>query len=180
MMAEYLGDGIISIKSDVDEAMKFFQNMNVSEKSISKAMLRAVGKGGNRAIRKGYRAVLNKRTGKLYKSIRFTPSSDGKKGWFYNTASSGKRTAKDGRDARYGYMLASGYTIEPKMAHKWLTFMADGKWHKVKQVRVNAKDYTEGPIDRYMASGDCDRSIDKELQKQIKKIERKLGVNDGQ
>lgn len=60
-MAEYLGDGIVSVKADLKEALDFFANLSVSEKTISKSVLRTVGQGGRKAMRQGYNAVLNKR-----------------------------------------------------------------------------------------------------------------------
>lgn len=165
-MAQYLGDGLVSVKADVDEALKFFENLSVSEKTISKAILRSVGQGGRKAMRKGYNAVLNKRTGKLYKSLQYKVYRNGKTLVFTNDADSGKRTAKDGRIARYGFMLASGYTIE----------RTTKSGEKV-SITVKPRDFAEGPIDRFMRSQDCDERIEKAIDKQITKIEKKLGVN---
>ena len=38
------------------------------------------------------------------------------------------------------------------------------------------KDFMEGPLNRYMDSGDLKDRIDKAFQKQLDKIEKKLGV----
>lgn len=178
-MARYLGNGIVDVEADVQQALKFFENLNVSEKSITKSVLRGIGTGGKKAMKQGYNAVLRKRTGALYKSLKYYFYKNGKSIVFSNSASSEKRTAKDGRVARYGFMLASGYEIEPKQAHKWLTFQVDGKWVKVKKVKVLARDFTEGPVERFVNSSECDNRIDKELQRQVSRIERKLGVSNG-
>ena len=172
---EQIGSGIISIRADVDECVMFFDNLGKSEKSISKAIMTEVGKGGKQAAKKNYPSVLNKRTGKLFKSIVYKTYKNGKTVIFSANADSGKKTSKDGRLARYGYMLASGYTITAKK-DGWLTFFADNEWHKVKEVTVTARDFMEKPIDRYMDSGELRQRIDKAFDKQLEKVAKKLGV----
>ena len=97
-------------------------------------------------------------------------------GSFYSYIS-GKKTSKDGRIARYGYMLASGYSITAKDPHKYLTFNINGKWVKKKSVTVAPRDFMEEPIDRYMMSGDLKARIDKAFDKQLEKVAKKLGVS---
>ena len=171
---QQLGNGIISIRADVDKCVMFFDGLGKSEKSISKAIMTEVGKGGKQAAKKNYPSVLNKRTGKLFKSIVYKTYKNGKTVIFSANADSGKKTSKDGRLARYGYMLAAGYDIEAKK--DWLTFFADGKWHKVKHVHVDARDFMEKPINRYMDSGELKNRIDKAFDKQVEKVAKKLGV----
>ena len=173
-MAQQIGEGIISIKADVDQCIMFFDGLGMSEKSVSKAIMTEVGKGGKKASKSNYPGILHKRSGNLFKSIKYKTYKNGKTVIFSANADSGKKTAKDGRIARYGYMLASGYDIYAKK--DWLTFFADGKWHKVKHVHVDARDFMEKPIDRYMDSGELKQSMDKAFDKQLQKLEKKLGV----
>lgn len=172
-MAEIIGDGIVSIKADVKECVDFFENLAVSEKSVSKAIMRSVGQGGRRAVKRNYPTVLKKRTGELYKSIKYKVYRSGGSVVITNSAQTDKHTSKDGRVARYGFMLASGYTIEAKKK-SYLTFNVNGKWVKVKQVTVHEKDFTEGPVNRYLDSSTCTEDIDKAFQKQIDRVEKKL------
>ena len=86
---------------------------------------------------------------------------------FTNSADSGKKTAKDGRTARYGFMLASGYTIEPKDKGKTLTFQINGKWVRKYSVTVQPKDFVEAPVERYFSSHDCEERMEKAAQKQV-------------
>ncbi len=157
---EKLGQGIISIKADVIECVRFFDGLDVSEKSITKGIMSQVGQGGRLAARKSYPTILHKRTGKLFKSIKYKVYKNGQTVIFSANADSGKRTAKDGRLARYGYMLASGYTI--KRGDKTIT--------------VEPRDFMERPIDRFMDSHDAKERMDKAFDKQLKKLEKKLGV----
>ena len=117
-MAEFIGQGIISVKADVDECLRFFDGLGKSEKSVTKAIMTQVGIGGRLAARKHYPSVLSKKSGKLYKSIKYKVYKNGKNVVFSADAVSGKKTSKDGRIARYGYMLASGYSITAKDPHK--------------------------------------------------------------
>lgn len=167
-MAQYIGNGIISIKADVDECLRFFDGLGASDKTISKAIGTQVGQGARLAVRKYYPSILKKRTGKLYKSIYYKATSS--KVVIGANADSGKHTARDGRIARYGYMLAAGYTIQPK------TIFKNGKKIERKGYTVEPRDFVERPVDRYMESGELKRRIDNAFDKQLKKIEKKLGV----
>lgn len=176
-MAEFIGQGIISVKADVDECLRFFDGLGKSEKSVSKAIMTQVGIGGRLAARKHYPSVLSKKSGKLYKSIKYKVYKNGRNVVFSADAVSGKKTSKDGRIARYGYMLASGYSITAKDPNKHLTFNINGKWVKKKSVTVAPRDFMEEPIDRYMMSGDLKARIDKAFDKQLEKVAKKLGVS---
>ncbi len=171
-MARVIGSGIISVKSEVDDCLAYFHGLEANESKITKAIMTSVGQGGRIAVRKRYSSVLKKGTGKLYDSIKYKVFDKGRSVIFSANANSGKRTSKDGRTARYGYMLSSGYTIRAKKK-KWLTFFRDGKWHKVEEVTVRPRDLIESPIDRYAESHDMDNRIEKAFKKQVDKFEKK-------
>ena len=174
-MAEQLGEGIISIKADVIECIRFFDGLGVSEKTIGRAIMTQVGQGGRLAARRAYPGILHKRTGKLFKSIKYKTFKKGQSVIFSANADSGKKTDRYGKLARYGYMLAAGYDIKAKK--DWLTFFADGQWHKVKEVHVDPFDFIERPIDRYIDSHDVKERIDKAFDKQLQKVGKRLGVS---
>lgn len=172
---EMIGNGIISVKADVDQVLRFFDGIKVSEKSISRSIMSQVGQGGRKYVRSRYASILHKKSGALYKSIKYRVYENGKNVVFSSDANSGKKTSKDGRIARYGYMLASGYTINAKNG-KYLTFNINGKWIKRKSVTVTPRDFMEGPLTRYMESGELKSRIDKAFEKQLEKVEKRLGV----
>ena len=175
-MAEYRGDGIISIKADIAEAQAYLATLGLKRKTINKAILRSVGTGGKRAVKSNYRTILHKRTGTLYKGIKSIVYRNGTRVVFTDEADSGKNTSKDGRIARYGFMLASGYTNEPKVKGKVMRFLAaDGKWVSSKGYTVKPKDWMEEPLKRYANSPDLKTRIDKALQSQVDKWEKKYG-----
>ena len=175
-MAKVLDEGVISINADISDAMAYFNGLEVNKKAIQKKLLSAVGTGGKQAIRRNYRSVLKKRSGTLYKSIRSYVERNGSAVVFTNNADSGKNTGKGGKAGRYGFMLASGYDVEAK--DKLLTFQIDGKWYRMHHVHVDAKDFTEGPIERYVDSLDCQNRLDTALQKQVDYWDKKLGGNE--
>ena len=175
-MAYKSDSGVINIKAEIDDAKKFFDGLNVNEKTITKQLLKTTGSGGLSRIRRGYNSVLNKRSGTLYKSLKYVIRDNNTKVVFTNTANSGKKTSKDGRLAYYGFMLASGYDVTAKEG-RWLTFNVNGKWARVKQIHVAPRDFVEGPIDRFMESGDLDRRLDTTFQKQVERVEKKMGVS---
>lgn len=175
-MAEYLGEGVISIKADITEAQKYLMGLGLKRKSINKALLRAVGTGGRQAVRRNYKTILKKHTGNLYKGITSYVYNNGTRVVFTDEVNSGKKTSKDGRVARYGFMLASGYTNTPKQKNKPMRFLAaDGKWVSTYGYTVKPKDWMEAPLGRYVESADCKERIDKAFQKQVDKWEKKYG-----
>ena len=174
-MAKVLDEGVISINAEISDAMAYFNGLEVNKKAIQKKLLSAVGTGGKQAIRRNYRSVLKKRSGTLYKSIRSYVKRNGSAVVFTNNAESGKNTGKGGKPGRYGFMLASGYDVEAK--DKLLTFQIDGKWYRMHHVHVDSKDFTEGPIERYVDSLDCQNRLDTALQKQVDYWDKKLGGN---
>ena len=163
-MARKIGDGVVSIYGDVSDAMAVFNGLDVNRTAIQKKILSSVGTGGKQAIRKAYRSLLKKRTGTLYKSIKSYVRRNGSAVVFTN----------GGKRGRYGFMLASGYTIQPKGEHL-LTFNINGKWIRKHSVTVRAKDFTEGPVERYAESMDCKNRMDTALQKQVDYWDKKLG-----
>lgn len=173
LMARKLGEGIISINADVSDAMAVFNGLEVNKKAIQKKLLTAVGTGGKQAIKRNYRSVLRKRSGTLYKSIRSYVKRNASAVVFTNSADSGKNTGKGGKSGRYGFMLASGYDVEAK--NKLLTFNIDGKWYRMHQVHVEAKDFTQKPIENYVESMDCNNRMETALQKQVDYWDKKLG-----
>ena len=161
-MAQNTGDGYIRIGADISECMRFFDGLDVNKKAIQKNLLRTVGTGAKQATKKN-----------LNKSITSRLSRSGKSVVISNNADSGKNTAKDGRTARYGFMLAAGYTIEAKTS-KGLTFNINGQWFRCHSVTVHEKDFVEPSVDRYVNSADCGARLDKEFQKQVDYWERRI------
>ena len=172
-MAENTGDGYIRIGSDISECMKFFDGLDVNKKAIQKNILRTVGTGAKQATKKNLNHYLQRRSGTLYKSITSRVSRSGKSVIISNNADSGKNTAKDGRTARYGFMLAAGYTIEAK-TDKGLTFNINGQWFRKHSVTVAPKDFVEPSVERYVGSSECEQRIDKEFQKQVNYWEKRI------
>lgn len=173
-MAKKLDEGVISIQADISDAMAVFNGLEVNKVVIQKKLLGSVGTGGKQAIRRNYRSVLKKRSGLLYKSIKSYVKRNGSAVVFTNTADSGKNTGKGGKSGRYGFMLASGYTVEAK-DDNLLTFNIDGKWFRMHSVEVKPKDFVENPVERYVDSLDCSNRIEKTLQKQVDYWDKKLG-----
>lgn len=175
-MAEVIDQGVISIRADMREAQDYLTQLGYKRKTINKAILRSVGTGGRQAIRKNYKSILNKRNGNLYRGITSYVYRNGTRVVFTDNVDSGKKTSKDGRVARYGFMLASGYTNAPKQKNVPMRFLAaDGKWVSTYGYTVKPKDWVEAPLNRYVESGDCNMRIEKAFQSQIDKWEKKNG-----
>lgn len=166
-MAEKIAAGIISLEAELSECYRLLDGLTHNHKTVRKYIMRAASTGGRQYVKRNYRSVLHKRSGTLYKSITSYVDSSGYKIIFTNNANSGKPTSKDGRLARYGFMLASGYDIKPKAGNKVLTFNINGKWVRKHSVTVQPKDFTESPVDRYFDSADCSARMEQATQKQV-------------
>lgn len=166
-MAEIIGAGIVSLQTDLQECYRLLDGLEHNNKTVRKYIMRAASTGGRSYVKRQYKSVLHKRTGQLYKSLTSYVDRQGYKIVFTNSADSGKKTSKDGRTARYGFMLASGYTIQPKDKGKTLTFQINGKWVRKYSVTVRPKDFIEAPVDRYFESHDCEERMEKAAQKQV-------------
>ena len=182
----YLGDanpdGIISIEVYIDQAMAVFDGLEVNQNQIRRRLMRTTGVGAKNYAKKNIR-VIKSRTGKLKKSIGYRLGPDGKYVLITNSAESDRLTAKRetltrgklgvARKARYGFMLAHGYTIESKTS-KGLVFQIGGKWIRKHKVTVKAKDWLEPPVQRYADSMELKQRLDAELQRQIDYWEKRL------
>lgn len=166
-------DGYIRVSADINEALRFFDGLDVNRKAIKKNLLRSLGTGAKNAVKHSYGQYLRKRTGTLYRSITSKVSRTGKSVVISNNAESGKNTAKDGRAARYGFMLAQGYTIEAKTSHL-LTFQVNGQWVRKHSVTVKPVDWVEPSVERYVSSADASQRLDKEFQRQVNYWEKRI------
>ena len=166
-------EGYVRIGADLRETMAFFEGLDVNKKAIQKKILKTVGIGARQAVKTNFTKVLHKRTGKLVKSVKSLVAKSGNSVVITNTAESGKNTAKDGRAARYGFMLAQGYTITAKNA-KTLTFNINGQWIRKHSVTVPPKDWVEPSVEKYVASGECRERMDKEFQRQVNYWEKRI------
>lgn len=170
-MAERIGQAI-SLQANLQECYRLLDGLETNRKTVRKAIMRAASTGGRQYVKRQYKNVVHSRTGKLYKSIFSYVDKRGYKIVFSNNADSGKPTSKDGRLARYGFMLASGYEIKPKNA-KALSWEYNGVRYFAKHVKVEEKDFVEAPVERYMSSSDCDQRMEKAAQKQVDYWEKK-------
>lgn len=169
-MAEKISGGVFSLQVELQECYRLLDGIEHNNKMVRKYIMSAASRGGRSYVKRQYKNVLRKKTGQLYKTMTSYVDRPAYKIVFTNSADSGKRTAADGRTARYGFMLATGYTIPKNQEKKLLTFKdsRDGKWvRKYGPIEVKAKDFVEGPVDRYFSSHDCEERMEKAAQKQV-------------
>lgn len=167
-MATNTDDGYIRITADISECLAFFDGLEVNKDAIRANILRRVGTGGKQAVKRTFGSYLHKRSGELYRTIKSVLPKKGKSKAVVitNSATSDKPTSKDGRNARYGFMLASGYTIQGKNGGL-LTFNIDGHWYRKHSVTVRPVDWVEPTVEKYTNSADCHQRLEAEFQRQI-------------
>lgn len=179
-----VNDGFISIEADIDDALRVFDGLAVNQKQIQKRLLRTTGMGAKNYAKKNFR-LLKSRTGRLKKSITYRLGRDGNYVVITNSAESDKATARRqttrrgrlgvARKARYGFILAHGFTNVSKNETRPMRFKAsDGRWVSTYRYTVHPKDWIEPPVERYVNSYDLKQRLDAELQRQIDYWEKRL------
>ena len=159
-MAEY-----ISVETDFNDALRLFYSLDKEYPKIRRRILSGIGQSAANRSKKSYKGLLQKRSGNLYKSIKKSVVKSGKAVVIYPRAMSDN-------NVRYGFPLAKGSLIQAK-GDNYLTFQVNGKWVKKKQVQIGSHDFVEGPIMKYIGSQDYNNQIDKLMDKEIKKLEKK-------
>ena len=184
-MAQYnYKTGDLSIKTSIEDCMKFFDGLEVNRTQIQSRLMRTTGQGAVNAAKRGFGNTLKNRTGNLKRHIRYVMGSKARYVTVYSDADSGKATGgtrdtKRGwsrekrRIARYGFILAWEYTINA--TKPWgLRFQVGGRWVTKHSITVRPKDWIEPSVVKYADSYDLHSRLDKELQKQINYWEKRL------
>lgn len=168
-MAERISEGVVSLQVELQQCYRLLDGIEHNNKMVRKYIMTAASRGGRSYVKRQYKNVLNKRSGKLYKSMTSYVDRPAYKIVFTNSADSGKKTAADGRTARYGFMLATGYNVPKDTQDKsrMLIFQINGKWIRKHSVTVLPKDFVETPVNRYFDSHDCIERMEKAAQKQV-------------
>lgn len=155
----------ISIEAELNEVMSFFDGLNKDRRAVRKNLLRTVAQKGKTKSKKAYSSVLHKKTGDLYRSIRYYLKSGGK--------AAVVTAHKKDDPVRYGFMLAHGYQSSAKNG-KYLTFQIGDKWIRKEQVkRVEPRDFVEGPVMNYVHGPEVESDLEKKLQKEIERIDKR-------
>ena len=181
-------DDAISIKTDISDCLKFFDGLDVNRVQIKRRLMKVTGRGAVLAAKRGVGNTLHNRTGTLKKGMTYTMGWQGEYVKIYSKADSGKATAglrrsqrflkygithEHRRTARYGFMLAYGYTATATSS--WgMRFQVNGKWVTKHQIRVEGKDWLAPSVIRYADSNDLHNRLQKEFQNQINYWEKRI------
>jgi len=155
----------ISVQTDMSDAMKLFDGLEKGQKTIARHLLAGVGTSVKNRVKKEYRALFKKTSGNLYKSISRRVVRSGK-------AVVIDTKARAANQVFYGYALAEGSTIRAKSSN-YLTFQVDGKWAKKMEVKLPSRDFVAAPANRYLSSPEYREQLDRLVQKEIDKLEKK-------
>lgn len=159
----------ISVESQVSGAKELIKGMDISAKTIERKVLSSLATGARTEARRGYRSLLKKRSGNLYKNIIKYRDRRGN----YVISANGKNE----NGYKYGYALAHGFTITPKN-DEFLTFKIGDRWVKLKEVTVQPRDFVESPVRKYLNSPASNERAEKVVQREIQKLEEKAKQND--
>lgn len=172
--------GTFSIETELKPIMKFLDGI-ADDKYTVKNIMKGVGSSARKQVKKNYFANgLHKQSGNLYRSVKSWVEDNGKSAV---VAPKRKRYTKEEYlqgargyklDISYGFILAHGATIRPRNK-KYLTFQIDGKWVKMKETRIQPRNWVEKPIDRYLASAGYRMRLEELTQRQITRLEKKYG-----
>lgn len=160
-MAEF-----IKIKDELDSLTEYLDNLDSEKWQIRKNVLRAVGTSATRYVRRGYKSLLNKRSGALYKGIKKKMTRSGKAVVITSYARA------VGSGIYYAGSLTKGSIIKAKNKD-FLTFKIGDKWIKKKEVKLPVRDFIVAPVEKYLGSPQIKTDMDKQLQKELDRIEKK-------
>lgn len=157
----------IDVKMVVDEVSGALIQSRLSQKSITKKVLRTIGSKGTVAVRRRMNSVLRKRTGALRKALRsYVPRDENK-----NFAVIGFKKQGKGTGVYAGtkaFVNEYGATILPKK-RKTLSFNAGGGFRTSDAVIIPARPFFNPAIQSYFGSGayldDVSEMVDKEMKK---------------
>ena len=154
----------ITVQADIQEAADLLDGFDKERPKILKNLLRTSGQKTRSKVKKSYNSYLHRQTGDLYRTIRY---------YMYRNGRAAVVTAhrKDDK-VRYGFMLAHGYDIKPK-GDKPLTYQINGAWKRSWGHHVNARDFIEEPGNRYLNSSEYDSDLEKKMEKEVARIEKK-------
>lgn len=160
----------ISVKTDFEEVQEMFGRLVKERVKVQRAILTGIGSTSRTKVRTAYKRHLNMRSGNLYRSISYKVSKRGERLLIGTPARSPVNS--QGHAVYYGSLLTKGYTLTPKTA-KVLKFDINGKWITKHSIVIPSRDFVEGPVRSYIKSPAYDKRIDKILQREIDKLEKK-------
>lgn len=159
----------IEVKSDITNAMNTLDGFDKERPAIKRHLLGMSGQKTRSKVKKAYNSYLNKRSGNLYKSIHY---------YLYRNKKAAVVTVHNkGDKVRYGYMLTHSYDVAPKNG-KVLTFQVNGAWKRSHGFHITGKDYVEEPANRYLNSQEYRSDLDKKMDKEVARIEKKYSKNN--
>lgn len=154
----------ISVEADIEGALKQLEGLGASKDKVMRRLLSGIGTAAKAQARKAYRSYgLSKGSGALYRSITRRVIKSGKAVIVEAKAQSEKNKVF------YGYALAKGAVITAK-DKGYLTFQKDGKWVKVRSVRLAGRDFIAAPVKRYLASPAFGTKLDQLVQRELDRI----------
>lgn len=160
----------ISVRTEMKDVQDMFGALVKEKEKTQKAILKTIGSNSRTKVRRAYKKNLTIQSGDLYRSIGYKVTKRGNS----LRVSANARSAPDylGRAVYYGSMLTKGYHLEPKAA-KILKFQIDGKWISKHSIDIPSHDFVEGPVRQWIGTKDYKEKIDKTLQRELDKLEKK-------
>lgn len=163
----------ISIKAELDEVYDYLTSLGggftgaapkIQQKMLSTVASKAAAKARNAYFGTG----LKSGTGDLKKSIK-------SKVFKYSKAAIvGPWAHAPSNKIYYGFPQAYGSEIKPKNGD-YMKFQINGKWVTKGPYQLTPRDIVEGPVTSFMNSPASSALMEKTLQKEIQKIEKKGG-----
>ena len=154
---------LVSIKTDLDEAMDLLAELDGNKFRIRRRILSGVGTAVKNQVRKSYKSYFKRQTGTLYKSLNSKVIKNGSAVIISPSA--------EKKNVRYGYVLSRGSTLVAK-EHDFLTFKIGEKWIRKHSITIPERDWVTEPAKRYMASSQLKAKIEQLTQKEIDKAEK--------
>lgn len=156
----------VSVEADISGPLRYLESLGADKGKAMRRILSGVGTAAKNQVKKAYKGYgLSKGQGDLYKSITRKVLRSGK-----GVIVEAKARSEKGK-VFYGYALAKGAVITAK-DDGYLTFQKDGKWIKVRSVKLPERDFVAKPAKDYLEGPAFQQKLEQLVQKEVDRIEK--------
>ena len=167
-----MADAFARVETDIKNASRYLESLGIEAPYIERNMLRGVGNAVKSELKKVASTYFRHPTGATKKSI----VSKLKANRHMVVVSTDQTNPANG--VRYPWVLTAGATMKTE-GNKVMRFQIDGKWIAKHEVVIKKRNFIYGPAVDWMKTPAYERTLDKLLDKEIKRWEKKQAAQGG-
>lgn len=160
------------VEVDIKKADQYLRSLGIESEYIERNMLRGIGNAVKNQLKKVAGNYFRFPTGATKKSIK----SKLKSKRHMVVVSTDQTNPANG--VRYPWVLTAGATMRAE-GRKVMRFQIDGKWISKHEVTIKKRNFIYGPAMDWMKTPAYERTLDKLLDKEIKRWEKQQAAQGG-